>query len=328
MPLSISEAYLAGLTSTAILFGISCATYYFCAYALIGEAIARRSFSGLRAIMFFVSTLMWLVAGVGVGQMVKHMITAFVEYKGEGGSDAGFADIRDPMNYVHALTYPIQVGLGDSFLVYRMWIVYERRWIVIVFPIILLLGDIVSGFGITAAEISLRDTPQATATDPKVVPWITAFFALTMTLNILCTGFIIRRIMVVTKNSAKSQMMESPLQRVTRIILESGLIYTMTSFMVLVVTIARSTALYIVADSFIPITAICFHLIILRTEISRDDGSTQERSRSMPLRFMQRNGNPSVGAPVITVSRHVDGEPVDVPVHSQDSLWSPKKEDA
>jgi hypothetical protein len=76
--------------------------------------------------------------------------------------------------------------MGDSFLVYRLWVVYERSWLVVGFPLIL-AGDIASGFGITVAELGLRSKPNATATDPKIVPWTTAFFAITMCLNVICT---------------------------------------------------------------------------------------------------------------------------------------------
>jgi ABC-type Fe3+-siderophore transport system permease subunit len=94
--LTISEAYLAGLCSTSICFGISCATYV----ALVTR-FASRSWSRARIVLFIVATGMWIDALVGVGQMLRHMFNAFVYWKGEGGSDGGFSDIRDPMNYVH-----------------------------------------------------------------------------------------------------------------------------------------------------------------------------------------------------------------------------------
>jgi hypothetical protein len=102
MPLTISEAYLAGLTSTSICFGLACATYFALFNAFVGDAVTRgRPWTTPRIIIFVVATGMWLIAGIGVGQMLRHMLNAFIYYTGEGGSDAGLSDIRDPMNIVH-----------------------------------------------------------------------------------------------------------------------------------------------------------------------------------------------------------------------------------
>jgi hypothetical protein len=288
----LPEAYLAGLTSTCILYGISVATYYACSRALFATATNRRKLTTLRWIMFAVATGMWVDATVGVGQMLQHMLNAFVHYKGEGGAEAGLSDIRDPMNIVHALTYPFQAAMGDSFLLYRTWVVYDRNWTVIALPFLILIGDIFAGFGITAAELSLHSMPEATATHPKIVPWTTSFFTLTLCLNVLCTGLIIGRIWRVSRNTASVRITESRVQQIGRIILESGLIYTISSLIVVIVVVTRSTALYIASDSFIPITAICFHLIIIRTETTREGkdstaGATSTGTQRVPvsLRF-------------------------------------------
>jgi hypothetical protein len=106
MPLTLSEAYLAGLTSTSVLYGISVVTYYACVRALIFEAWQRRAITRTRIAMFACATGMWLVATVGVGQMLQHMLNAFVHYKGEGGADASFSTLEDPMNVVHVCPTP------------------------------------------------------------------------------------------------------------------------------------------------------------------------------------------------------------------------------
>jgi hypothetical protein len=84
---------------------------------------------------------------------------------------------------------------------------------------------------------------------------------------------------------------------------------------------------------FIPITAICFHLIILRTENAHEGGSniSGEHAPSLPLRFMHRNGtdtdNISPGGPMVTITRHVDDGSMHTGAldRSQDSLWTDAK---
>jgi hypothetical protein len=80
------------------------------------------------------------------------------------------------------------ISPGSVFQVYRTWIVYNRSWAVIAFPILVLLGDVAAGFGIAASELTLQSDPLTTATNPKIVPWTTSYFTLTLCLNLMCTG--------------------------------------------------------------------------------------------------------------------------------------------
>jgi hypothetical protein len=67
-------------------------------------------------------------------------------------------------------------------------VVYDYSWLTIAFPLRLLIGDVIAGFGITAAEFSLHSAPVATATNIKVLSWIIACATLTLSLNAVCTG--------------------------------------------------------------------------------------------------------------------------------------------
>jgi hypothetical protein len=64
---------------------------------------------------------------------------------------------------------------------------------------------------------------------------------------------IVVRIWRVTRKASGSRITESPLQRVMRIIIESGAIYSMSSLIVVIIVVIRSTALYIAADSVRPL---------------------------------------------------------------------------
>jgi hypothetical protein len=106
--LSLCEAYLAGLVSTSILYGISVATYYACVRVLFLSGSREKPVSLVRCAHFGVATGMSIVATVGVGQMLRYVLNAFVYYEGEGGAEMGLSNIRDPMNIVHVSSIDLE----------------------------------------------------------------------------------------------------------------------------------------------------------------------------------------------------------------------------
>lgn len=199
--LPIAAAYLVAQFIGCILFGLSVATF-----ALAIQSLCDGPFSKLTKVrwaLLGVCTAMFVIGAVSVGQMLRHVLNAFVFYDGPGGAAAELNNTRDPMNIVHvslyntssaypltflvnkAITYPTQCLLGDAVLIHRTWMVYSRKFWVIIVPLIFIVADIVAGFGILVAELRLN---IGTATDPTVLPWSTSFFGLTLTQNLLCTG--------------------------------------------------------------------------------------------------------------------------------------------
>jgi hypothetical protein len=129
--------------------------------------------------------------------------------------------------------------LGDSVLVYRTWVVNSRDWRFIAFPCLLVLGSFLSGWGIVYTVGALETGVYLAGT---VRPFTDAFLACSITLNILCTGMISWRIISVTRTS-------SALSLVTRVVVESALLYTITSILFLITNVAQNASVYIVADA-------------------------------------------------------------------------------
>jgi hypothetical protein len=129
--------------------------------------------------------------------------------------------------------------LGDSVLVYRTWVVNSRNWHFIALPCLLVLGSFVSGWGIVytvgAAETGVY-------LDPTVIPFTDAFLACSITVNILCTGMIAWRILSVAQRS-------TVLSLVTRVVVESALLCTLTSILSFILNTVGSAAVYVVADA-------------------------------------------------------------------------------
>jgi hypothetical protein len=150
--------------------------------------------------------------------------------------------------------------------IYRTWVVYEYNWMVIILPILLMIGDPVCGLSIALAESKLT---AGSWTSPIIENWMKSYIVLTLSLNLMCTGasslgtfsargtdrvmavLITTRILKVSRTSADAGITGSArtLKKVMRIIVESGLIYTIHSLLFLIVSCLQSNALYAVADS-------------------------------------------------------------------------------
>jgi hypothetical protein len=251
---SITAAYIVGLAVQCSFYGLALATFFLCVRALC--ALPFSAFPRSRWALLAVSTAMILVGTLSVGQAIAHNLVAFVYYKDGLAAQEELLLNQDPAIWIHvrchsrhsprvahypiqSITYPVQGFLGDSVLVYRTWIVNSYDWRFIAFPVLLVIGSAVSGWGIVA---SVGSGTIGAYLNKSVVPWTDAFLVTSITLNVLCTGMIIWRIISVRGRS-------SGLQLVQRVVIESGFLYTLTSLLFLITNLMKSASVYVVADA-------------------------------------------------------------------------------
>jgi hypothetical protein len=101
--ISLSKAHLAGLALTSILFGITTGTYVIIAGRFFINNSAPKSHC--RIARFAVATAMFLVAGLTVAQMLRHVLDAFVHSNGEADAEAVLSRLDNPMNIIHVRTH-------------------------------------------------------------------------------------------------------------------------------------------------------------------------------------------------------------------------------
>ena len=163
--------------------------------------------------------------------------------------------------------------LGDFVLIYRCYIVYARRWPVILASGILYLGGIAMALKLLAVEGSTSDA-AITLNSSVIKPWWSAFFAITAAQNSLTTSMspflqpsflttraalLVWRIWRVEHENIKyrgtrlktvSQPSSQPgLRKVLRVIAESGAAYTTMVLLTFVVSMCNSNALYPLSDA-------------------------------------------------------------------------------
>jgi len=168
-------------------------------------------------------------------------------------------------------------------LIYRCYIVYARRWPVILASGILYLGGIAMALKLLAVEGSTSDA-AITLNSSVIKPWWSAFFAITAAQNSLTTTLLVWRIWRVEHENVKyrgtrfrtvSQPSSQPgLRKVLRVIAESGAAYTTMVLLTFVVSMCNSNALYPLSDATLQATGITFNVIIVRSTPRRDEQFT------------------------------------------------------
>ncbi|KAJ7908633.1 hypothetical protein B0H13DRAFT_2016128, partial [Mycena leptocephala] len=131
----IIESFLYGLL---LLLFIS--TLYFLATqrTLAGTThSARHHFTSL---VFFGVTALFLVVTVHWSIVIYRAFLAFIHLGTTVTELAFYADLSQRSEVVKEILFVVAVMLGDALVTYRLWIIWGRNRLVVVFPILALVG--------------------------------------------------------------------------------------------------------------------------------------------------------------------------------------------
>ncbi|KAJ7906264.1 hypothetical protein B0H13DRAFT_716077 [Mycena leptocephala] len=210
-------------------------------------------------LLFFISTAHMVVDCV---RMVHGFVgAAAIPY----GARVYFSDVCRSSHVVKVALFAAQTCVGDSFVIYRSFVVWRpsRRWPIIALPLALLAGTTASAIGVLYTLTTHATTPGATVFLDVLVPWVTSFFAFTLCTNVICTVLIALRICVVQG----SIVHHSVLRPFMIVVIESGAIYSTALLSLLVVYASGSLGQYPALDYVMPLVGILFSMIIVRVNL-------------------------------------------------------------
>jgi hypothetical protein len=321
----ITEAQLVGLFCESITFGIYLATFPHCIQALfVNRTGSLKRSSDVNWPMVLVAATLLSIATLDICLGFYHNLKAFIFYTGPGGPTQEFTNISDWINVMKTVTVVLQTTIGDAVLIYRCWIVYEKSWLVVSLSILLWLGDTFCTIMIIVLESTLHS--RVLINSARLTPYLTAFWALTISLNIITTTLLVSRIWKIDRQAARfgvgsnGTQHRHTLKHVIRVVIESGCIYTITAFVTFVAVIAGSIAVYPLTDMEVQIVGIAFNLILIRItrrshdETMFDTRGTQRESISLPSR---RNRIPTLTTTQDTHVHVVVTTDTDTDNHSQ-----------
>ncbi|KAJ7221852.1 hypothetical protein B0H12DRAFT_301649 [Mycena haematopus] len=259
----ITEAQLTGNYFETLTYGMYLVTCCFCARSLFwipqpgGDDRLRRT-SEIRWMLVSVFCFIFVVNTFDDIIGLVHNLAAFVLYTGPGGPKEELTNIHDWINIARSFAQTANMIVGDFVLIFRCYVVYGRRWPIIVPSFILYLAGIAMACKLMQVEITTTSGDGRITLNSNVIkPWWSAFFAITAAQNVLTTTLLVWRIwrvehqnvMFRARTASFTPAHQPRLNKVIRVVAESGLAYSTLVFMTFVVSVCNSNALYPLSDA-------------------------------------------------------------------------------
>jgi len=211
--------------------------------------------------MLLISIVMFVLATMHIGVNYTRIYKAFIILRNEPGGPAAFFNELSEFTQIFGSTiYVAQTLVGDSVVLLRCYIVWGRRFSIIAFPLLLLMGSTATGVGILFSFA--RVVPEAEIFVVQLSQWIVSFFSMTLATNIICTALVGFRIWFV--NRQNMVLFGHSMRPVLLLVIESGAVYSATLLTLLILYKTDSWFQYVLLDAVSPIVGLVFSMIIIR----------------------------------------------------------------
>ncbi|KAJ7722619.1 hypothetical protein B0H16DRAFT_1896093 [Mycena metata] len=174
--------------------------------------------------------------------------------------------------------------VADHFMIYRLFVVWNRNWLIVILPILLWIGGAINGYTVTHMLLLAGDGNLFIST---LAPWALTFFSMSLGLNVLCTILIAGRILWTDHQVRNLRLTSGPsyVQRAATVFIESAAMYSLSLTVLLVLYDLNLNSQYILLDWTTSIIGIVFSLVIYRsaTTATTDTPSTLRQEASYPL---------------------------------------------
>ncbi|GLB42156.1 hypothetical protein LshimejAT787_1101710 [Lyophyllum shimeji] len=177
---------------------------------------------------------------------------------------------RNWLNMVKGLTLCSQILIADVVLIYRCWIIHGKSRRVVLFPILMWWGALACV--IVSMYLQVASFSKSAIDISALVPVSTFAWLTTLALNVYANTMIVFRIRRVVNRddlaTEKRSPLFRPLENIMRIIIESGLLYSITCTIFFITLAAGSNALFLTAAMEVQVVGIAFNLILIRARNS------------------------------------------------------------
>ncbi|KAL1664910.1 hypothetical protein GGF50DRAFT_53811 [Schizophyllum commune] len=185
------------------------------------------------------------------------------------GPIAYFSDVSQETFVSKNGIYTAHTALGDGVVIYRCYMVWRKIW-VIVLPMILWWSVLASGIG-TVYTIAQVTPESGNIFAANTARWITAFYATTLACNFMATALLAYRLWSAERGSHVWRSGRSSIRPVLLIVVDAGVLYSITLFCALILFVSQSRAQYVVLDMITPIISISFYMVLLRVGLKSQE---------------------------------------------------------
>ncbi|PBK81365.1 hypothetical protein ARMGADRAFT_782587 [Armillaria gallica] len=168
---------------------------------------------------------------------------------------------------VENVPWALTIIVADVFLIYRTYVVWMQKYLVIVLPLLLFAADV------GAAIYLLFRIGTSTTTFVQLTNATTIFAAMALAANIVCTALLSFCIWMVRRNISETRQGLDPLSGVIALVVESAAVCTVLLIAQVITLGLRSPIHNVLFDIQAPIIGIVFSMIIIRVSRGEVQGS-------------------------------------------------------
>ncbi|GBE86186.1 hypothetical protein SCP_0900640 [Sparassis crispa] len=159
------------------------------------------------------------------------------------------------------------LAIGDTMLLYRLWMTWSRNVYVIIFPLCTFIASSVCC--VVVVYIEAHQVGQTTFDTVHINPWLESTWSLTMCTNLSCCVLIIWRLWPVHSQviSLVEHSERHGLKWFISVFIESAVLYVAWTMLFMASYEAytpRNNILFLVEDAWAPVSGIAFMLINMR----------------------------------------------------------------
>jgi len=258
----------------------------YCVILVISVAILVKRYRVSHAtnkVIWVANSLLFITSTVHFALMFNHFYIAL--------ENAPFADFANETYELMAANVMISVVdlIGDLLLIYRCWLVWEKKFYVIVLPLLAAFG----GFGciLPIPALLLVINPTSPVPPTAIVPLTTAGYALPLCTNVMVTGLIASRIWYISRIAVMDEHGKRVMKRVPTgghsmmLIIESGALYLVTQLIFVILVATRNPAEAVLSLAGTQIYAIASTLIIIRVGLGISSEQTMSPTMDSRIEF-------------------------------------------
>jgi len=215
-------AFLFGTLIASVGYGIAITLFI----KSIGTILRKRRATGkLNYPLVIPSVLIFILTTVNVIGLWINIHRAFVVYGADPESYLGL--IRTPAKTIIQTGQLGAIILADALVVYRTWVVWSHKYIIIVVPSFTFVATVISGiwFVTLQHQVSNANTSVFTA---SVTQWTVSFLLCSFATTIISTGLIVFKLLRTQFELRQHNVSGgSATRRVGRILVESAALYSL-----------------------------------------------------------------------------------------------------
>ncbi|KIY62349.1 hypothetical protein CYLTODRAFT_404673 [Cylindrobasidium torrendii FP15055 ss-10] len=250
------KMFLIGIWVESVLYGMNFIIFLAAMYVLI---LKRKAM--VPKFLVVLSILLFTLSTAHVALVMRQLLEAFI-FAEPGTASVYFAEQHNRLPNTKLVLYSLNVCAQDLVLIWRLWVVWDRKWWIAAPFLLLEIIHTSAGF-IAEARGSI---PGISVFDKTLRDWALVNWTMDLFINITCTGLIAFRLWLVGRR-VRAVAVYGGGNKYTGVILtmiESGALFCVATIILVGLYLASNVATFAAVDSVTQLATITPLLIIVR----------------------------------------------------------------